>query len=59
MMIANFIIFGSAGLKGYFPPLFALLVFHEISILIYLEVKIQLYIITHKEQLVRVLNAQV
>lgn len=59
MIIANFIIFESAGLKGYFPPLFALLVFYEISILIYLEVKIQLYIITHKEQLVRVLNAQV
>lgn len=55
MIIANFIIFESAGLKGYFPPLFALLVFHEISILIYLEV----YIIIHKEQLVRVLNAQV
>lgn len=59
MIIANFIIFGSAGLKGYFPPLFALLVFHEISILIYLEIKFQLYIIIHKEQLVRVLNAQV
>lgn len=52
-------IFGIAGLKGYFPPLFALLVFHEISILIYLEIKIQLYVIIHKEQLVRVLNAQV